>query len=42
MHRLADETCLKGGKVLEVGFGLGLISNRINTNEKITEHHIIE
>jgi guanidinoacetate N-methyltransferase len=45
MESLADITTSKGGKVLNIGFGLGIIDNFIEENRKkdnISEHHIIE
>jgi len=41
MEKLAQVATSKGGKVLEVGFGLGLSASQIQRNE-IEEHIIIE
>lgn len=41
MKTLANIACMNGGRVLEVGFGLG-ISARFIQNNKIAEHLIIE
>lgn len=41
MERLADVACLNGGRVLELGFGMG-ISARFIQNLNITSHVIIE
>lgn len=42
MERLADVATESGGNILEIGFGMGLCSNRIQQNPKITTHTIIE
>ena len=41
MEQLAKVATEKGGRILEVGFGLGISANAIQTNS-IKEHHIIE
>jgi len=41
MKRLAEIATMNGGKVLEVGFGLGIASLYIQEN-LVKEHHIIE
>lgn len=41
MEQLAKVATERGGKVLEIGFGLGISANAIQTNS-ISEHHIIE
>lgn len=41
MEKLAQTACQKGGKVLEVGFGLGLSASQVQKH-KIEEHIIIE
>ena len=42
MERLADIATQNGGNILEIGFGMGLCSNRIQQNPKISKHTIIE
>jgi guanidinoacetate N-methyltransferase len=41
MKRLAEIASMNGGKVLEVGFGLGIAASYIQEN-LVKEHHIIE
>ncbi len=41
MEKSAQLICKNGGKVLNIGFGLGIVDSFIQ-NEKIVEHHIIE
>jgi guanidinoacetate N-methyltransferase len=41
MKELADIICVNGGKILEVGFGMGISSCHIQAHE-IDEHYIIE
>lgn len=41
MKRLAEIATMNGGKVLEVGFGLGIAASYIQENS-LEEHHIIE
>lgn len=41
MKKLAEIVTTKGGRVLEVGFGLGIAASYIQKNS-INEHHIIE
>lgn len=41
MEQLAKVATERGGKVLEIGFGLGISANAIQTNS-IKEHHIVE
>lgn len=42
MHALADTVAKDGGHMLEVGFGMGLSAERIQSNPKVTKHTIIE
>ena len=42
MEKLADITTVNGGNILEIGFGMGLCSNRIQENENVSSHTIIE
>lgn len=42
MRRQADTVCSRGGRVLNVGFGMGIIDSYINQHDNITEHWIIE
>lgn len=41
MHKLADIAASKGGRVLEIGFGMGIAATQIETHE-LTDHVIIE
>lgn len=41
MKKLAEIATTNGGRVLEVGFGLGIAASYIQENS-VTEHHIIE
>jgi len=41
MKKLAEIATMNGGKVLEVGFGLGISASYIQDNQ-LEEHHIIE
>jgi hypothetical protein len=41
MERSAEIICKNGGKILNIGFGLGIIDGFIQ-NHNIKEHHIIE
>ena len=42
MHSLSDLTTSQGGNILELGFGMGICSNRIQQNPNVTSHTIIE
>ena len=42
MRRQAATVCSRGGRVLNVGFGLGIIDSYIQEHENVTEHWIIE
>jgi hypothetical protein len=42
MHKLADIATQNGGSILEVGFGMGLSADRIQSNPNILSHTIIE
>eukprot|EP00928_Gymnodinium_smaydae_P074092 TRINITY_DN57170_c0_g1_i1.p1 TRINITY_DN57170_c0_g1~~TRINITY_DN57170_c0_g1_i1.p1 ORF type:complete len:249 (-),score=71.27 TRINITY_DN57170_c0_g1_i1:215-961(-) len=42
MRELAAVSCAAGGRVLEVGFGLGISAGYIDAHEAVTEHVIIE
>ena len=42
MKELANILGEKGGRVLEVGFGMGISASFIQAHESITEHVIIE
>lgn len=42
MHSLSDLVTSNGGHILELGFGMGICSNRIQQNPNVTSHTIIE
>ena len=42
MHKLADIVTVNGGHILEIGFGMHLSADRIQSNQKVTSHTIIE
>ena len=42
MHKLADIVTTNGGHILEIGFGMHLSADRIQSNQKVTSHTIIE
>jgi len=42
MHKLADITTVNGGNILEIGFGMGICSDRIQETPGILSHTIIE
>lgn len=42
MHKLADIATSKGGRVLELGFGLGICASQIQTHSDVREHVIVE
>ena len=42
MEALAAVACKNGGRVLEVGFGLGLSAKYIDAHDGVTEHVIVE
>jgi guanidinoacetate N-methyltransferase len=42
MHKMANIATSNGGRVLEIGFGMGISSRRIQTASTATEHVIIE
>lgn len=41
MHQLADIACSKGGRVLEIGFGMAISASRMETH-KLQEHVVVE
>jgi len=42
MHKLADMVTRNGGDVLEIGFGMHLSADRVQSSPNITSHTIIE
>ena len=42
MHKMADIATSNGGRILEIGFGMGISSTRIQAASNLTEHVIIE
>lgn len=42
MRRQADTVCSRGGRVLNIGFGMGIIDSYIQQHDNVTEHWIIE
>ena len=42
MHKLAEAATCNGGKILEIGFGLGIAATHIESQPNVTEHVIIE
>lgn len=42
MRRQADTVCQRGGRVLNVGFGMGIIDSYIQQHDNVSEHWIIE
>jgi guanidinoacetate N-methyltransferase len=42
MHKLADIVTINGGDILEIGFGMHLSADRVQSTQKVTSHTIIE
>jgi hypothetical protein len=42
MHKLADIVTINGGDILEIGFGMHLSADRVQSNPKVKSHTIIE
>jgi spermidine synthase len=42
MCKMASIACSNGGDILEIGFGLGLSANRVQSKSNVTSHTIIE
>lgn len=42
MYKLADIVTINGGDILEIGFGMHLSADRVQSNQKVTSHTIIE
>lgn len=42
MKRQAETVCSRGGRVLNIGFGMGIIDSYIQQHDNVTEHWIIE
>ena len=42
MHKLADIVTINGGDILEIGFGMHLSADRVQSNPNVKSHTIIE
>lgn len=42
MHKLATIAASKGGRVLEIGFGLAIAATKIQSHDNLSEHVIVE
>lgn len=42
MYKMADIATSNGGRILEIGFGMGIASSRIQTATNLMEHVVIE
>ena len=42
MHKLASIAASKGGRVLELGFGLGIAAGKIQSYDSVREHVVVE